>query len=168
MPNQDWDSYDRAADRGPVALWLKVLGGVAICAIPTIFIAHACSAADEAAGVAQQEFGAKASLQKYEWFKNAAAQLDAKQATLKVYENRFQDLKDQYGEKTRGEWARDDREQWSIWRSEAAGIAASYNTLAGEYNAQMAKFNWRFASAGQLPSGATNPLPREFKPYISE
>jgi len=168
MSRNDWDSFDRAANKGPAALWFKVLGVIAVCAIPTIFVAHACSAADEAATVAQQQFGAKASLEKYEWFKNAAAQLDAKRATLKVYENRFNDLKVQYGEKTRGDWAKDDREQWSIWRSEAAGIAASYNTLAAEYNAQMAKANWRFANAGQLPAGATDPLPREFKPYITE
>src|SRR6478736_2113762 len=149
MSRNDWDSFDRAANKGPAALWFKVLGVIAVCAIPTIFVAHACSAADEAATVAQQQFGAK-------------------RATLKVYENRFNDLKVQYGEKTRGDWAKDDREQWSIWRSEAAGIAASYNTLAAEYNAQMAKANWRFANAGQLPAGATDPLPREFKPYITE
>lgn len=168
MSRNDWDSYDRAASRGPVAFWFKVLGGIAICAIPTIFVAHACSAADEAATVAQEQFGARALLQKYEWFKTASAQLDAKRSTLTIYENRFKDLKAQYGETPRGQWARDDREQWSIWRSEASGIAASYNGLAAEYNAQMAKLNWRFANAGELPAGATDPLPREFKPYISE
>lgn len=43
----------------------------------------------------------------------------------------------------------------------------SYNSLAADYNSQMAKFNWRFANKGDLPPGATDPLPREFKPYVS-
>ena len=37
--------------------------------------------------------------------------------------------------------------------------------LAAEYNAQMAKFNWAFTNQGKLPAGATEVLPREFKPY---
>jgi hypothetical protein len=45
------------------------------------------------------------------------------------------------------------------------GIKASYRTLAAEYNAAMAKFNYRFANAGDLPEGATEPLPREFATY---
>lgn len=168
MSNHDWNSYERAAGRGPVAFWFKILAFIAVVSIPTIFVFRACNAADEAAAVAQEQFGARATLEKYEWFKDAASKLDAKMATLTIYQNRFKDLKEQYGETPRGQWARDDREQWSIWRSEAAGIAASYNTLAAQYNAQMSKFNWRFAEAGNLPAGATNPLPREFKPYISE
>lgn len=103
---------------------------------------------------------------RYEWFKDAAAALDQKRATITVYESRFEELKRDYGSKPRSEWARDDREQWSIWQSEAAGIKASYNDLAASYNAQMAKWNWRFTNRGMLPRGATETLPREFKPYL--
>ena len=48
---------------------------------------------------------------------------------------------------------------------EVSGITAGLNALASEYNAQMAKWNWRFTNVGQLPKGATEALPREFKPY---
>lgn len=166
MKNHDWDDYEKAANKGPLTIAFKALVGLIIFSIPVWFVTRACSVTNEVANVAQEQFGARESLRKYEWFKDAAAQLEAKQATMSVYDKRFADLKAQYGETPRGQWARDDREQSSIWASEAAGVRGSYNTLAAEYNAQMSKFNWRFAEAGRLPEGADRPLPREFKPYV--
>ena len=119
----------------------------------------------EAAKVAQDEFGPKAMLAKYEWFKDAAAQLDKKQADIAVYEGRITEMTERYKNK---EWPRDVREQWSIWSSEVAGVKASYNALAADYNGQMAKFNWQFANVGELPKGADTPLPREFKRYVTK
>ena len=107
-------------------------------------------------------------LEKYEWFKDAAAQLDKKQADITVYNGRITEMNTTYKDLARQNWPREDREQYNIWSSEVAGVKASYNTLAAEYNAQMAKFNWRFANAGDLPKGADKPLPREFKPYIAQ
>lgn len=122
----------------------------------------------EAAQVAQEEFGARAMLQKYEWFKDASAQLDKKQADIRVYEQRMTQMKDDYAKLERHKWSREDREQFNIWSSEVAGVKASYNSLAAEYNSEMAKFNWRFANVGELPKGAEKPLPREYKPYITQ
>ena len=119
----------------------------------------------ETAQVAKEEFGPRASLDKYGWFKDAAAQLDKKQADIAVYDRRLTTLAGAYAETPRQNWARDDREQHSVWASVLAGIKASYNSLAAEYNANMAKFNWRFAEQGRLPAGAVVALPREFKPY---
>lgn len=119
----------------------------------------------EAAQVAREEFGPRAALQKYEWFKDASAQLDKKQADIKVYQSRVTAMDEMYKDTSRKEWPREDRSQYNIWLSEVAGVKASYNGLAAEYNAQMKKFNWRFANAGDLPEGATEPLPREYKPY---
>ncbi len=122
----------------------------------------------ETAKVAQDQFGPQAMLTKYEWFKDASAQLDKKQADIGVYERRFQALRDSYSDAPRAKWARDDREQLNIWQSEVAGIKASYNQLASEYNSQMSKFNYRFANVGGLPQGAEKSLPREYKSYIGE
>lgn len=123
-------------------------------------------ACDEAADVAHDEFGPRAALKKYEWFKDAAAALDAKVADIRVYEAKQKDLTDMYAGKPRSEWPRDDREAYSINASELAGMKTSFNKLAADYNAQMAKFNWAFAEAGRLPAGASTPLPREFKSYV--
>lgn len=120
----------------------------------------------ETAQVVHQEFSPQAALTKYEWFKDAAAALDAKQANIRTYQQKFQNLKEDYHGEPRSKWSRDDREQYNLWQSEVSGVIASYNDLAADYNAQMAKFNWRFANRGELPQGASEPLPREFKPYL--
>lgn len=119
----------------------------------------------EAQQVAHEEFGPKAMLEKYEWFKDASAQLDKKQADVGVYGSRMKAMEQSYEGKSRSDWPREDREQYNVWVSEVAGVKASYNDLAAQYNAQMKKFNWRFANKGDLPEGATEPLPREYKPY---
>lgn len=124
------------------------------------------SIVDQARHVVVEEFGPKKLFERYQWFKDAAAQADKKVADLKVYEARFVQLEAMYDGVPRSKWARDDREQWSIWRSEYAGVAASFNDLAAEYNAAMVKINFRMTNVGDLPAGAMEPLPREFKPYL--
>lgn len=131
-----------------------------------LFAATSCRYASDASDTLYNEAKASTLLKKYEYFKNVSAALDAKVASLKVYENRFKDLNDQYKGVARKDWSRDDREQYNTWQNEQAGIKASYNNLAADYNAQMSKFNWSFCNKGSLPQGATEPLPREYKPYI--
>ena len=115
------------------------------------------------------EFKPSELLKKYEWFKDASSQLDQKMATLKTYESRFKSMKDSYGADSisRRKWDRADKEQWNVWESEFLGVKASYNDLASQYNAAMVKFNYAFCNAGDMPAGTTDPLPRQFKPYIN-
>lgn len=127
-----------------------------------------CNYGQKAAKVVAQEIDPQVLLQKYEWFKDAAAQLNKKLADIEVYKKRQADLASSYEGKPRSEWAREDRDQSNLWSSEVAGTIASYNKLAADYNAQMAKINWRFCNVGDLPAGATEPLPREFAPYATE
>lgn len=130
---------------------------------------HMCGAVSQNAhsyiDVLQEQTEGHELLRKYEWFKDAAAQLDKKKADIQVYDRRFKNLKDAYSGQTRNQWSREDREQSNIWEGEVAGIKASYNALAADYNAAMAKINYRFCNLGQLPAGADRPLPREYKPY---
>lgn len=131
--------------------------GIGACAIGLIG-----GTATNAAQVVQKEFYPDALLRKYEWFKDAAASLDKKQADMGVYDARLKTQREMFGQPK--QWPRDVREQASIWMSEAAGIRASYNQLASEYNAEMAKFNWRFTNVGDVPQGG-RPLPREYRHY---
>lgn len=144
-----------------VIITLTAALGVFSCAVGLLG-----GAATNTAGVIKKELYPDALLRKYEWFKDASAALDKKQADMKVYDARLTSLTEQYTGVKRGQWPRDDREQYSIWASEAAGVRASYNQLASEYNAQMSKLNWRFTNVGDLPPGAATPLPREYKPYV--
>ena len=125
----------------------------------------ACS---EAAEVAKEEFGPRALLVKYEWFKDAAAQCEKKLADISVIEFQIGHIEEDFAGLPRGDWPRDVREQLNQLNAELFGIKASYNQLSSEYNAAMVKFNYKFTNVGDLPPGADVPLPREFKPYISK
>lgn len=103
-------------------------------------------------------------LSKYEWFKDAASQLDKKKADIMVYEARLIPFKGM----NPVDIPRHVSEQIMVWNQEVAGIKASYNALAADYNAQMAKINWAFTNVGSLPKGAETPLPREYAPYIDK
>jgi len=159
-----WESYEKQAESGPWGLFkIGLLAIVMLAALGAFagIIGRGCSVAGEVATVAQKELGATALLKKYEWFKNASAQLDKKRADIKVYENQI----------ARGAGRATDRftqDRLFQWETELMGVRSSYNSLAAEYNAQMAKINWRFTNIGDLPSGASEPLPRSFKPYTEE
>ena len=132
-----------------------------VIGIPACFIiGQTTSWCSGAVQVAQEQFNARELLRKYEWFKNASAQLDAKTADIELYKQRFDTLPK--GNVTA--WPRHLTDQYMIWQSEYTGIRASYNALASEYNAQMSKFNWRFTNAGDVPEGG-KPLPREYREY---
>lgn len=156
---------------------LKIFGFLILAGIIALILSltfGTCNTAVKMVEDGQQtvygQYKPSALLKKYEWFKDASAALDNKVATLGTYESRFKTVKSDYGSDSsnRAKWSRDDREQWNIWQSEYLGLKASYNDLAGQYNSDMAKFNYRFCNKGQLPAGAEVPLPREYKPYITQ
>lgn len=141
-----------------VVLMVPLSIGIRACGLASRMV-------DDGIETAYEEFKPSELLRKYEWFKNASAQLDKKKADIAVAGQRMKTMQEDYVGTPRKDWPRSDREQYNLWSSEVAGIKMSYNTLAAEYNSQMAKFNWRFTNAGDLPKGATEPLPREYKPY---
>ena len=166
---KSWEDYERKIEGGPRSAFGVVLRAILLIAALVAVIGVVgipLGWFSEAAQVTREEFGPRALLEKYEWFKDAAAQLEKKQADITVYDGRMKAMNETYKDLARQKWPREDREQYNVWSSEVAGVKASYNTLAAEYNAQMAMFNWRFANVGDLPRGAEQPLPREFKPYI--
>lgn len=144
-------------------VWGGCLAVVAIGLVVAVSVA--CGVGGCVAKKANEQFGVDASFAKYERFKDVAARLDAKKASIAVAESRLTQLEKQYEGVPRREWPRADLEQSNLWRAEVAGMKASFNDLAATYNADMAKFNYSFANVGELPKGADQPLPREFKPY---
>jgi len=136
---------------------LVVMGGIGLGArliMAPINFAH------EAATVAHQEFNPAAMLKKYEWFKNTAAALTAKTHDIEVLKASIADLQ----KMPRSEMDRFDKQELAQGKAELAGLVMSYNELAGRYNAQIAKFNWKpFVTS--LPVGAEQVLSQEFAPY---
>lgn len=151
---KNWDSYERAANRGPIQIGfisiitISILVAI-IWGIGTVFGLFA-----ETASVAQQEFGATAMVHKYEWFKDAASQLDRKKADLTMFDARINSLKKS-----------GTPDSVAQAEAERIGVASSYNDLAARYNSAMAKINWRFANVGNVPAGS-EPLPREYREYV--
>ena len=147
---------------------LIVAGAVAlVVAVPVCLVGgYAARFVGNAADTAFDELNPKALLRKYEWFKDASAQLDKKQADIRVFAARGKGLADQYAEVPRKDWPRHDARESSQISAELAGVKASYNSLAAEYNAAMSKINYAFCNVGSLPKGASTPLPRSYKPYI--
>jgi len=96
----------------------------------------------ETTKVAKEEFGPRAALVKYEWFKDASAQLDAKLQNLISYKKRITNMEESYSEITRNNWNRTDSDTYNQWLTEYSGISANYNNLAAEYNSNSNKFNW--------------------------
>lgn len=142
-----------------------VIGVLALMGIALLLILpmRLCS---EAVDVAVDEAGPRALLKKYQWFKDASAALDEKKANIEVFTKRVQSLEDSYKGVERRDWPKDERERHGQVTTELAGLKASFNSLAAEYNAQMSKVNWAFCNVGELPKGADRPLPREYKAYI--
>ena len=96
-------------------------------------------------------------LKKYEYLKDLSAAIDKKRADIELYQIEISSYTKE-----------DDRSYVEQRKSELIGIIAIHNQLCAEYNSTMSKFNYRFTNTGDLPEGATEPLPREYKPYINK
>ncbi len=138
-----WQSWEKEAEKGPVNFVVKV--GLTLILLVLFFsvIGVGLNWLFSGGRVAQKEFSPEAMFSKYEWFKDASAQLDASQASIEIHEKKIVQLKEDYGNKPRVEWTREDREQSNLWQQEVAGLKARFNQLAAEYNAGMVKFNYR-------------------------
>lgn len=148
-----------AAERRPIRTLIKILVLIMVIGMGLRVLSQMLGFFSETAAVVREEFGPRELLRKYEWFKEAHAQLAKKRADIDVFAAR---VKAASGE---DRFSQQNRYQA---QTELVGVISSYNTLAAEYNAQMAKFNYRFTNAGMLPEGATETLPREHVPYQSE
>ena len=111
----------------------------------------------DAKETAYNEFKVSALLKKYEYFKDLSAAIDKKRADIEVYQTEISSYNKD-----------DDKFYIEQRKSELLGIIAIHNQLCAEYNSAMSKFNYRFTNVGDLPEGAVEPLPREYKPYINK
>lgn len=142
--------------------------GAMIALVGCLVLQKGCSWTSKAVRVVEQQVDPTLLLKRYEWFKNVYAECDKKLADISVYQNRLSQLEQSYNGVSRKDWDRTDKEQFNLWSQEVAGTIASYNSLAAEYNAAMAKINYKFTNIGDLPSGATQVLPREVREYKTQ
>lgn len=143
-----WKSWEDAADRGPGALLWKVFVLFLVCGAVLGFTGYTLGWFGEAATVAQNEFGPKAALAKYEWFVNQSNNIEKADQDIKLFESRVQGVQAQYaGYGTdMSKWPPDVRMQFNHEsqqaREDLLAIVSNRNGLVREYNAASEKFNW--------------------------
>ncbi len=166
--SNNWNKLDPENHKGPIAWFFQILIVCVIVSLMSGTAAYFLGWIGEGAHVAQKQFGPQATLDKYIWWKQAAAGLKAKQENILSMRKGLGDLRAQYKGKERKDWARTDLESESLKQTELQAAIGSYNDLAGQYNAAMAEFNMAFANRGTLPSGAQDVLPDGFALYNSD
>jgi hypothetical protein len=130
-----WESWEKTSNKGPAALAWRIFG-FGLCALVVLgTVAYFCGWIGETAKVAQDEFGPKAALKKYETLKDMAAALTAKKKDLEVLDAQLESIRTANGNKPRSEWPRDERQNYQQREAELVGLKMSYNNLAAEYNA---------------------------------
>ena len=151
-----WESWEKTADKGPGALIFRVSLWLIGFAILFSVVGYTLGWFGEAGEVAKKEFGPKASLKKYEWFKDAIEQLNAKTDAIAHLQLKI-DLYHVKRPKDFSQWSRQDLERLEVMERELFGLKLSFTQLAAEYNANMEKVNWKYAADGELPRRYTWP-----------
>ena len=99
--------------------------GIFVAVILFSILGFVCQWTGEAADVLYEETSPRALLKKYEYFKDMAAECDAKLATLAAFQDARETTIETYGEPK--EWPKDVRQEYALSKSEILGIKASYN-----------------------------------------
>lgn len=133
-----WEKHEKKAASG--FRGLLVVGCIGIASISAVGFVFGIFG--ETAQVAKEEFGAKASLKKYEWFKDASASISKQKTNVMEYQQRIKSFESDYEGVKKSEWPRDERQEYNQLKSELVGIKQIYNDTVAEYNAQSSKFNW--------------------------
>jgi hypothetical protein len=140
---------------------VKILSWIFVFCVAVIVLCTCTGVCNDTAKTITKEFAPSALLKKYEYFKDVSAAIDKKRADIEMYKESIADVE------KRSDGSKDDKFEANQLRAEMRGIITIHNQLCADYNSQMAKFNWRFTNAGDLPAGQTVVLPREVKPYLT-
>lgn len=126
----------------------RIFLGLLVVIVIASGVGYALGWFGEAAQVAQEQYGPRASLQKYEWFVDQASRIEKMDKDVQLYEDRVARVDAQYvgygQDKTK--WPPDVRVQYNHARQQASddlvAVVSQRNNLVREYNAASEKFNW--------------------------
>ena len=163
----NWNSLDPENSRGPISWGTRIIAILFVLGLVIGAFSYVGGWLSEGGRVVQQEVGPAALLAKYSHFKDMYAVLEKKKADISGAQNAVAGFRTDYGNDLSA-WPRDVRESYGQKKNELLTMKQSYNSLAAEYNADMAKANWRFTNVGDLPQGASDPLPRDVAEYNAD
>lgn len=144
-----WDSYEERVKRGPMSAFMLIFGSILIISVIVGGTGYIFGWFGEAAQVAQEEFGPKKALEKYEWFINRANDIEKMDQDVVLFDQRLTgvDAKyDGYGD-NQADWPPHIQVQYNTEQQQARddllAIKSQRNGLVREYNASSEKFNWK-------------------------
>lgn len=123
-----------------------------------VLLVVGCGWVSEAGQVAREEVGPRASVRKYEWFKDMSSNIAAKSSMIDTQQAALTKLEEKYKDR---EMPNAVQLSFNQRETELLGLKASYNKDVAEYNSNMAKVNHSYANVGAVPAGASA-LPKEF------
>lgn len=127
----------------------KIFGIILACFVGIWLLGYALGWFGEAARVAQDEFGAQAALEKYEWFIDQAKAITKMDQDIAIFENRVSAVDSQYASygKDRSKWSISIQAQYNQAKQQArddlTAVVSQRNGLVRGYNAASEKFNWK-------------------------
>jgi hypothetical protein len=144
----NWKKCEQAAKKGPRALFKKVFLPIIGLIVVLSIVGYIFNWFGEAAQVAQEEFGPRAALEKYEWFIDQASRIEKMDQDIVLFENRIANVDSNYSAygSDKSKWPAhiqvtyNHEKQQS--RDDLTAIISQRNNLSRDYNAQSEKFNW--------------------------
>lgn len=139
-----WDNVSKRASRGPWSAFGILLAVMVVMSI----VGYLFGWIGETTQVAQDEFGPRAALVKYEWFIDQSGRIEKMNQDVKIFETRIASIDGQYsgyGE-NKSSWPLNIQTQYNqqmqLAQDDLLAITSQRNNLIREYNAASEKFNW--------------------------
>lgn len=146
-----WKSYEDAANRGPMALFFKVLLPVVIVVIAIGVAGFMLNPFQQAGRIINKTIDADNVIYNYEWFKQRHEDIGAIDSKIRGADKGVVVFVENAGQ--RDTWHREDREEYFRLSSVALGLRQQRADLAAEYNARSRMVNRAIFKTGdtELP-----------------
>lgn len=143
-----WNSWKRAAARGPMSVAWKVIGAALLLVIVIGVIGFGLNPFRQAGRVIDKTMDADNVIYNYEWFKQRHEDIEAVDSKIRGADVSVAAFAESAGPRT--EWHREDREEHARLSSVALGLKQQRADLAAEYNARSRMTNRAIFKAGDV------------------
>lgn len=145
-----WDSYEKAAEKGPMSFFWKILLPVVIVCAVVSGIGFVFGLFGHGADLVNKTLNADNVIYNYEQFKRDAENVRAFEANYETNRAAYDQLKEELGS-DRASWTREDRAQLNTYQQAMVGNKTERNRLAAEYNAKSQMLNRELFKGDGLP-----------------
>jgi hypothetical protein len=144
-----WKTWNQAAEKGPVAIWWKVLGFVLLVTIVLGAVGVVFNPFRQGARILEKTMDADNVIYNYEYFKRQWRAIEAIDRKIEVQQKSIGSFEESAGQ--RKEWTRDDRIEHARLSSIVVGLEQQRADMVAEYNARAAMANRQIFMGGDCP-----------------